>query len=135
MKRSEIKYSLSLNSCFLLYLECSQTCILFFSLALTAMLPHNEEGKKKKKRRLLQILQGFKSVITFGNVSRPIMIKHQEMHYVSPTRLQYPCEKAVQQMATLASLCHIYFIYIQMNWFLFFSPHCTLEMPFTISVS
>lgn len=49
MKRSEIKYSLSLNSCFLLYLECSQTCILFFSLALTAMLPHNEEGKKKKK--------------------------------------------------------------------------------------
>lgn len=58
MKRSEIKYSLSLNSCFLLYLECSQTCILFFSLALTAMLPHNEEGKKKKKKKIITNFTG-----------------------------------------------------------------------------
>lgn len=101
-----------MNSCFLFYLECSQTCILFFSLALTGMLPYNQEGEKK---RLLQVLQCLKSVITFGNVSRPVMIKHQEVHYVSPMRWQYPCEKAVQQMAIPASLCHIYFIYIQMN--------------------
>lgn len=41
------------------------------------------------------------------------------MSYITLMQLLYLCEKAVQQMVTPASLCYLYFIYIQMNGFFF----------------
>jgi len=45
--------------------------------------------------------------MTFGKMSKPIIIKHQEMSYITSVQLLYLCEKAVQQMVTSASLCYV----------------------------
>lgn len=65
----------------------------------------------------------------FGKVTRPIAIQHQEMSYITLMQLLYLCEKAVQQMVTPASLCYLYFIYIQMNGFFFIIIFSSPALP------